>query len=522
MTPAITAQNIYEQLKTSRESFLRAARRASELTIPFLFPPEGHSSSTIYYTPFQGVGADGVKNLASKLLIALLPPNSPFFRLAIDRFELKKVQDNPKMQTALESALSEVERSVVSEIETAAVRVSLFECLKHIIVGGNVLLYVPESAGVRVFHLDRYVVKRDPMGNVLTIITKETVAPDTLPQEVQKMVKKVDEDAGKEDCKTLDIYTYISRKRKASGWKVWQEIQGEKIPGTEGSYPTDKCPWLPLRWSKIDGEDYGRGLVEECIGDLSSLEALSQALVEGAAAAAKVLFLVDPNGPTRIQALRDTPNGGFASGVAENVSTLQLNKFYDFKVVQEQAAVIEKRLERSFLLTSGATRQAERVTAEEVRAMIQELESTLGGVYSIQSQEMQLPLVGLFMNRMSKDGRLPKLPKGIVKPTIVTGLDALGRGNDAQKLVRFAQTVGQTYGPEALAKYTNVQDFLDRLAAAEGIDTEGLLKTEEDLAAANQQEQQMALVSRLGPEGLRQMGQMAQNQQKAGLQAPPQ
>ena len=42
----------------------------------------------------------------------------------------------------------------------------------------------------------------------------------------------------------------------------------------------------------VDGESYGRGRVEEFIGDLKSLEALSQALVEGSAAAAKVVFTV--------------------------------------------------------------------------------------------------------------------------------------------------------------------------------------------------------------------------------------
>ena len=45
----------------------------------------------------------------------------------------------------------------------------------------------------------------------------------------------------------------------------------------------------------VDGECYGRGRVEEFIGDLKSLEALSQALVEGSAAAAKVVFTVSPS-----------------------------------------------------------------------------------------------------------------------------------------------------------------------------------------------------------------------------------
>ena len=31
---------------------------------------------------------------------------------------------------------------------------------------------------------------------------------------------------------------------------------------------------------------------------------------------------------------------------------------------------------------------------------------------------------------MEKSKKLPSMPKGMIKPTIVTGLEALGRGND--------------------------------------------------------------------------------------------
>ena len=46
-------------------------------------------------------------------------------------------------------------------------------------------------------------------------------------------------------------------------------------------------------------EDYGRGRVEEFIGDLRSLNGLSQSLVEGASVASKVIFLVSPSATTK-------------------------------------------------------------------------------------------------------------------------------------------------------------------------------------------------------------------------------
>ncbi len=63
--------------------------------------------------------------------------------------------------------------------------------------------------------------------------------------------------------------------------------------------PVDANPWLVLRFNHVDGEVYGRGRVEEFLGDLKSLEALSQAMVEGSAAAAKIVFTVNPSSTTK-------------------------------------------------------------------------------------------------------------------------------------------------------------------------------------------------------------------------------
>jgi len=472
----------YAHLMTTRESYLRRARDASKLTIPSLVPPEGHSDSSIYETPYQAVGARGVNNLASKLLMALLPPNAPFFRLTIDDFDILEVA-GPEARGAVEEALARIERTGMGEIEHLALRVPTFELLKHLIVSGNGLLYMPKKGSVKFYRLDRYVVKRDYMGNVLEIITKESVSPMMLPKPAQEIIKN-DGDA----AKNIDLYTCVKKTYK--GWDIHQEVMGEIIEGTTGSYPEDKNPFIPLRLNRIDGEDYGRGFVEEYIGDLKSLEALTQAIVEGSAASAKVLFMVAPNGTTKARVLAESPNGAIVQGNAQDVSTLQVNKFNDFRVALETTSQITERLSFAFLLNSSVQRNAERVTAEEVRFMAQELESALGGVYSILSQEFQLPLVKLLLNRLEAAGKMPKMPKDSIKPKIVTGIEALGRGQDLNKLAQMLSYL-QPLGPEVIQQYMNVGDYIDRLAASLGIDTGGLIKTEEQMAQGQQQQQEM-------------------------------
>jgi len=80
-------------------------------------------------------------------------------------------------------------------------------------------------------------------------------------------------------------------------------------------------------------------------------------------------------------------------GMAGDVTTIQLEKYNDFKLAFEVSKEIEKRISQAFLLAGSVTRDGERVTAKEIQYMINELEDSLGGIYSILSQEFQLPLI---------------------------------------------------------------------------------------------------------------------------------
>ena len=492
-----SAKALYSSLEGHRYQYLDRARQCSKLTLPYVMPEEGFGAHSRLDTPFQGVGARGVNNLASKLLLALLPPNAPFFRLNVDTFKLQEEGAPLELITEIEASLQSVEEAVMAEISRESYRTGLHEALKQLIITGNSLVYLPDSGGMRVFRLDRYVVKRDPMGNVTQIVTRENLSFKTLPEEMQQIVgDDVDADGN------VSLYTAILL-NDSNKWEIFQDINDTRVPNSEGAYEKDKSPFIPLRFSRVDGENYGRGYVEEYLGDLQSLESLTRAIVEGSSAAAKVLFLVNPNGTTRQRVLAEAPNGAIVQGSANDVTTLQLQKGSDFQVAQATMNEIKDRLGHSFLLTSGVVRNAERVTAEEIRMLSQELETAIGGLYSLLSNELQIPLVNRLMAAMNKAKRLPKLPKDIVNPVIITGVEALGRGNDLQKLDLFLAGAAQVVGPQAVAEYVNVGEYFKRRAVSLGIKTQGLVKSEEEIQAMMQQQQQMQLTEKLGPAGIK-------------------
>ena len=503
-----TAKSVYDSLEGKRYQYLDRARSCSKLTLPYVMPEEGHGAHSRLDTPFQGVGARGVNNLASKLLLALLPPNAPFFRLNIDKYALANEGAPEELISEIETSLQQVEESVMSEISREAYRTAIHAALKHLIVTGNVLLYLPDEGGIRVFHLDRFVIDRDPMGNVLHIATKENLSYDAVDDEVKEAL------ASSGGQPTDEIHLYTAACRDGDSFVIYQDVNGVALPSSGGTVKADKNPFIPLRFSRIDGESYGRGYVEEYLGDLQSLEGLTRAIVEGSAAAAKVMFLVNPNGTTRARTLAESPSGAIVQGNAADVTTLQLNKVNDFRTAQASIQVISDRLGSAFLLTSGVVRNAERVTAEEIRMLSQELESALGGLYSLLSTEMQMPFVNRLMDVMKRKKKLPSLPKDVVSPVIITGVEALGRGNDLQKLDLFLAGAAQVVGPQAVAEFVNVGEYFQRRATSLGIKTAGLVKSQEEMQAEQQQAQQMAMLQQVAPQGIKALSDQSIEQQR--------
>ena len=466
----------YGDLCRRRQNFLERAWDAAELTIPFILPRHRTQDHDLP-TPFQAIGARGVNNLSAKLLLTLFPPNSPFFRFQIDDFTLQELQ---AQRAPVEEALNSMERAVMDEVEAKAMRVPLNEALRHLIITGNACIHVDKENAVRVFHLDQYVVRRDPQGKMLEIIVHEKMSRQLYMDIFGKLPPKESGDSDKADEKELNLYTIVKRKDKKI--HVHQEVNDMKIPGTDSKFPLEKNPWLALRFSSIDGEDYGRGFVEEYLGDLRALE--------GSSAAARAIFLVRPNGTTKLKTISQAPNLAVRQGTAEDVSVLQMEKFNDFRVARETLETTERRLAAAFLLNQSVQRDAERVTAEEIRFLANELETSLGGIYSLLSHELQLPLIHRIIAVLERDKKLPQLPKDTVEPVIITGFEALGRGNDANKLATFLQTAAQILGPEAVITYTNVSDAMKRLGTGFGIDMKGLIKPQEQVQQEQQQAQQ--------------------------------
>ena len=134
-----------------------------------------------------------------------------------------------------------------------------------------------------------------------------------------------------------------------------------------------------------------------------------------------------------------------------------------------------------------------------------ELEQQLGGLFSLLTVEFLIPYLNRTLHILQRNRDLPKIPKDVVRPQIVAGVNALGRGQDQQTLVQFAQTLAQTMGPEIMAKFLDPGEYVKRLAASSGIDVLNLVKTPETMQQEKMAQQQQMMQAEM----VKQAGQLA-------------
>jgi hypothetical protein len=496
------ARGLYTTWSAERQQYLTRGHECAKLSIPSVMPTDQDQSKRnqeiTIDQPWQSVGSSGVNTLTAKLVMTLYPSNSPFFQYTMGRKERQELlqlegDEADAFAAKIEAKLQSMEQDVLEDMELSTLRTALFATVKHLLIVGNYCLYLGDD--IKGFALNKFVCRRDASGNLLKLIVRELVDPKSLPDGFLDDIKATTPERVDSTQKNdIEIYTVVERQGK-NKWVSWQEVFDTEVTGTRGTFNNDNNPWLVLRMIPVEGEDYGRSYCEELYGDLLSAENLTQAIVQGGMIASKLVWLVNPAGVTDEDDLQEASNGDFVPGKREDVDSLNTEKMADFQIAERVLQAVISRLERAFLMTASAQRQGERVTAYEISVMTQEIEDTLGGYYSILSQELQLPIVRRWTFKMQRNGSLPKLPAGSINPKIITGVDALGRGQDLTKLQGFVQDLVSlaTLKPSIMDRLED-GDLIQRLANGRGIPLAGLIKSDEKMAQEQQQAQQQQMM----------------------------
>lgn len=477
------SSKLYEINKPQRDIVLKRAQDCSLLTLSYIQPENEFSENEILDQKYSSFVSMCINNLSSKFMLSLLPPMFPFFKLKPNRKIIESLKDDKAKLYKIEQNIIQIETDIMDFINTMNYRSKFSEVIKYLIVTGNCLVELKECDNEDLkmieYKLDKYIVKRDKSEYIKYIIIKELSYVDDLPELYKEIGDKLKDNNG-----VVTLYKTIKRNNDTKKYDVWLEFEdGTIVEESKETYKPEHLPFLHLRWTSISGEDYGRSMVEQYFGDVVSNEGINQNIQEFTAAAAKIVNLVDPNSYTSPVELSNSKSGDYLIGSANDVTTISLNKSSDFSIVDKVRTDLRADLARAFLMTDSIRRNAERVTAEEIQTMANELETSLGGIYSILSQEFQVPFVKILMNHLKI-----KLDENLVKASIVTGLDAIGRTIELQKLNQFIGALNIL--PDNEKAKINYKNILTSYSNFIGINTSGYFYSDEEIQ--KEQDRQMA------------------------------
>ena len=530
-----SADGWYAEKKMLRQIHLGWAYEISQVSDPTLYPLlyERVKEQTGYYkirAPFQSFGMRLLDNYASLMLMSTMPLQQSYVKFVLNPLVADRLrQINPQLEAKFNERLMVLERQYQQEVDVLGLRSTWHEALTHSAIGNSLYYFDWIEGKHRNYRLDEYVIDRDGVGTIQGICTRARVDYRNLPEETQKALydtHKVQEDD------EVDLYERVCIKSGSGDnlmYESYQEAEGVRIESTEGTWKKDELPWVPLRGRVRSGDSYGTGFMHIVRGNLRSVEGLAQLLLQGGAALAKVIFLVDESMGVYVKNIVDSPNCAVLPGRANAVSVVQSQKSVDLKFASE---VMDKFIQDMYQAgMMFMPRDSERTPLGETEIMDRELQTGRAGFFTLIYEEGAKKVTNLmiaylrhrkmFPNLDPLLGQVPALKGKFIVPRVLAGIDAIGRNQEAKRYLAFQQLFNQSWGGPTAPAWAHMFDPRSNvagIAALAGIDPALYgIKTTEQISQDAQQQQQQQTAQIVGQQMTQSLGKIAE--QRAALPA---
>lgn len=482
MQNPVSYENLFTQYMDS--SAILKTEDLAKWSLPTIFadPTLREGKQVQIARDYQSIGAMLTNYLASKLTQLLFPSNQPFFRL-------EGTQDNTAASLGmtskdLSSRLAELENAAYKRIFMGSSYHQIVHALKLLIVSGNCLLY-RDSTDYRTlaYSIRQYSILRDGTGKVLDIILKERITVGSVPASMQPLFPN------RKDTDALTLWTRCKRQHRSMGdtFIVSQQIENHAVPDIS-EYPEKVCPFIPVVWNLVTGENYGRGLVEDFAGDFAKLSSLSEALALYEIETCRVIHLVSPGSTVDIDQLRGADSGSYVQGKVGEVAAVEAGDAQKIQALLNDLQTIYQRLAPAFMY-SGNMRDAERVTAEEIKSTSMQADISLGGIYSSIADAMHVPLAHILVNEI-EPSFITEVVSGGINLSVLTGVAALGRSTNIQNILEAANDIAmcaQVF--PNVSKRFDMDKVIEIILLGRGVKLDDVLKSEEQLQQELKQQQ---------------------------------
>jgi hypothetical protein len=503
-------QQAFDDAAGQRHPWLNRVKEMAAFTIPSIYYDRGIDETAEILRPYQSLGAEGVSNLVSKLLISLFPAGASWFVYKPSARARAATVPDDQYQLFL-NFLQTREILVQAMTDSTNYRSKFRTVLEQILVAGQGLAQVLDDYKLHTFDVQAWVPRRNAAGEVVKLFICEPVAVSDLTPDHLATADLTQEAAeAQEKNHELKVYTYAEQQRN-NGWVITQELNAKTI--AESEEPVS--PYIVAGYQEIPGEHDSRSFIEQKMGDLRSFNGLSKAVLEGMTAAAKMIPVVDETKGFFANDLAK-PNmtvvtGRVTGGMVDGIGFVTTNKVSDFQAALVTLDRIEKRLGKSMLLESSIQPTGERVTATQVLRLAKELEGALGGPYAQIADEIQIPYIKRVTWQMERDRLLPPLPRtDLADINITTGVEALTRMMDNDRLIASIQAVAGIPGMETYFQRIKMENVLLSIFRNNGVDIRHVIKSDAEIEQEQIAKAQQSVAMQAAQQAIQSSGNIAE------------
>lgn len=487
--------NIWATMDTDKGDLIERSEAYARWTVPAIMPPEGMEGQeqTKGNVP---TGARLVNHLANRIVEVLYPISRPFFTVALTpeaKLEIEQElgeEQSGKMQEVVRDATSRLEEVAIRKLKLTEYRPVAILAAKHLIVTGNALLRRMPSGKRVLYPVNRYGVRRDILGMEREVVLSEKKRFSTFDEAMKAHIREVHPQVKDED--DMELFTLYEKQGKR--WKITQEADGVPLK-TETYLNEADYDLLVLDWSLHPGEHYGRGLVEDYASTFHNIDVCTEALLDLTAITADIKFFVRPGSPLSMDlaALNAAPRGTYWPGNADDISVPEMRARGDLGTINELIGKWEGELAQAFLMSN--VRDAERVTAAEIRMLANELESAFGGLYSQLAQSWQQREAEYAISQVDFAQEIGK-DSAAFEVLVTTGLESLSREGQIDNLrMAIGDLQMMEAVPEDIRGAMNPLRFAKFVFTNRSVDLNAFLNTPEEMQA--NQEAAMAEAGRM-------------------------
>lgn len=518
----------YEVMRIDREERLRQARACAALTIPSLYPPEGHNPNDTLPMPYTSLGADAVRSLSTRCLNALFPAGSLFVRrdlapLVVQNYRQQVVMQiapqypDDELETLEERAeplvaqwvtkrrmeLTAQEEVIRQEIETNGHRIGQQLVIEHVLLAGSAAYWLHKDKSLTCYGLDKFVCRMDSKCQPIEVIIQEYLTAEEVVEQLGvEFLRECDQELYKENKSLLKGslvggkvapkgYVLHTQQLRVDGYAVVrQEINGKHVEKADSKVPYKARPINVVPMYDTQGGNYSRSYVHDQYPGLDECNVYAFAARKHARKSGINVTAVSPESGVTPQEIDEIQDDRAVAADPDKIKSLSLTGGQlDLKTLLQFYMEMGRKVQEAFLMDEAIQSQTagrERVTAYEIDTSVKRLDARTGGLYVSLSQNWQVHYAERMIYLLEKEGALPYVKDGLTDLVLTTGLEAIQKAMEIEKIQ--AVLSGLSSHPQGL-QIVDVFELSDRLGNALNYPVKGLIKTRQQF----QDEQEQAL-----------------------------